>query len=205
MAQALLQRGECAAHHRADRGAGREDELQHHGAAVIQYAGQGNLCSLLIHQGYGGRLIGGELTGVSFPRGLPRVVFMTRFAPRLSVRCERQKQRHEMFAGQDMQTLIAALNPEKLLELNLQHIQANKTPQEILAMAAADNPDVAKAIYEMEQARSQMNIEQKEESRKVYQEASDRFDRIVTETVNAMAKSTKQSDVSINPDFLRRN
>ncbi len=117
---------------------------------------------------------------------------------------EIEAQRLDTLAGRDIQTLIAAMNPDKLLELHRQQMQTGRTPEELLAAAAAENPEVARALFEMQEAKRRSDRDAVAETRELYEKTMAQLERVVSETVKSMAKSTKGPDVSLNPNFPNR-
>ena len=93
------------------------------------------------------------------------------------------------------------MNPDKLLELHRQQMQTGRTPEELLAAAAAENPEVARALFEMQEAKRRSDRDAVAETRELYEKTMAQLERVVSETVKSMAKSTKGPDVSLNPNF----
>lgn len=100
----------------------------------------------------------------------------------------------KIYEGKDLQTLVALLPDEKreaLLKLNEQLATKGMSQEQILALAARDNPELARVLFE--QARTEgMDREKDWEERKGLLDAqADRLERIMNKALETTAEAAK--------------
>lgn len=119
----------------------------------------------------------------------------------LKVKAEKEKLRVKaledemnVYKGQDMKTLLAILPEDKrdaLLKFSQQDSLKNMKSDEILALAAKDNPEIARMFLENARAQSQDRSKDWEERKKLLDESADRLERIMTRALEATSEAAK--------------
>jgi len=105
----------------------------------------------------------------------------------------------KLYEGKDLQTLIAVLPDEKqagLLKLNEQLMTKGMTQEQILAVAAKDNPDLARIL--LEQARTEGKDRDKDwqERKQLLDEQAERLERVMTKALETTAEAAKGQGAS---------
>lgn len=114
---------------------------------------------------------------------------------RAKIAREDEAERIQARKGADLATLISLIDDpakrQSLLDLNKQMLTAGKTPQEILAAYAAENPDLARVLLEQEKAKSEDRDKEWAERKQVMNEAADRMERVMQRALETTAEAAK--------------
>lgn len=119
----------------------------------------------------------------------------------LAVRAEKEKLKREdqaaqikMLEGKDLQTLLAVLPEERhasLLKLNEQMMRKGLSGKDILFAEAGKNPDLARALLEMERTSRTDREKDWEDRKELLEKQADRMERIMKEALDAAAKAAQ--------------
>lgn len=109
---------------------------------------------------------------------------------------KRQDQAEEikLYEGKDLKTLIAALPEEKhaaLLNLNEQLMTEGMTQEQILAVAAKNNPDLAHILLEQTRMENKDRDKDWEERKELLEAQAERLERVMTKALDATADAAK--------------
>lgn len=107
---------------------------------------------------------------------------------------EIEKERIAAFSNQDITALIAALPPERaqsLMEMHARLQEANLTPEQMLARAAATNPEAAKALGQMLAANAAKDKETNARLDKQSSEWAGHLEKVMRASVQAIGKASK--------------
>lgn len=94
----------------------------------------------------------------------------------------------------DFKTLLSVLPPEQhasLLALNEQELKKGRSAVELLALEAGKNPDLAKALYEMERAKREDREKEWAERKDLLKDLGDRIERITKAALETTAEAAK--------------
>lgn len=116
---------------------------------------------------------------------------------------EHQKGQAEIFAGHNIQTLIALLpdnaQRQQLMELQRQTATAGQSPEQILALAAATSPAAAAALAKMRELKREDLEREFTDRKKISDEAAARLEKVLTEALRAMADFSRPKVTPIVP------
>jgi hypothetical protein len=114
---------------------------------------------------------------------------------RLRIEREDEAARIAARKGADLTTLLSLIDDpakrQSLLELNKQMQTAGKSPAEIMAYYAAENPDLARVLLEQEKAKSGDRDKEWNERKEVMNEAADRMERIMQKALETTAEAAR--------------
>ena len=117
---------------------------------------------------------------------------------------EHQKAQAELFAGYDIKTLIALLpdnvQRQQLLDLHRQTTMAGQSPEQVLAMAAANSPAAAAALAKMREIKREDMEREFKDRKQVSDESVARLERILAEALKAMSEYSRPSAGHFWPD-----
>ncbi len=106
-----------------------------------------------------------------------------------------QKAQAELFAGYDLKTLIALLpdnaQRQQLLELHRQTAMGGQSPEQMLALAAANSPSAAAALARMRELKREELEREFKDRRSLSDEAVTRLERVLSEALKAMAEFSR--------------
>ncbi|MGJ3242379.1 MAG: hypothetical protein ACFE0O_05415 [Opitutales bacterium] len=105
-----------------------------------------------------------------------------------------EKERIAAFSNQDITALIAALPPERAQSLMAMHArlqEANLTPEQMLARAAANNPEAARALGQMLAANADKDRETNARLDKQSSEWAGHLEKVMRESVKAIGKASQ--------------
>jgi hypothetical protein len=128
----------------------------------------------------------------------------------LKVRAEKNRVQHdalkaqaELFAAQDIKTLIALLpdntQRQQLIELQRQTTLAGQSPEQILALTAAHSPAAAEALARMREIKREDLEREFKDRKQLSDESAARLERILSEALKAMAESSRPKITTLYP------
>jgi len=119
----------------------------------------------------------------------------------LQVRAERDRQKLAVekehldnVEGRGIQTLIAGLPPdqaEHLLKLQALQNEQGRSPEELLALAARDNPDLVRILGQMQETKLARDRESADRQRDDMRDLMDRFERTLTKAMETTSDAAK--------------
>jgi hypothetical protein len=109
---------------------------------------------------------------------------------------EHQKARAELYAGYDIKTLLALLpdnaQRQQLLDLQRQTDMAGKSPEKILALAAANSPAAAAALAKMRELKREDLEREFKDRKQISDESVARLERILSDALKAMVEYSRK-------------
>ena len=104
-----------------------------------------------------------------------------------------EAERLQIYSQADIRSLIATLpeaEAQRLLKLQEQEAAAGKSPEQLLAEAAASSPQAAAALEAMMRAKKD-SLSDKE---RLYREHTDRLESLMSKALDAVAEASKRSN-----------
>jgi hypothetical protein len=116
---------------------------------------------------------------------------------------EAQKAQAEFLAGCDIKTLIALLpdnaQRQQLLDLQRQTAMAGQSPEQILALAAANSPAAAAALAKMRELKREDLEREFKDRKQLSDESVGRLERVLSDALKAMADYSRPKITSVHP------
>jgi hypothetical protein len=110
------------------------------------------------------------------------------------IKLRKQADQMALYEGKDLQTLIAVLPEAKqaaLLDLNNQLMTKGMSRDQILALAAKDNPELARVLLEQARAENEDRDKEWDERKRLLDSQAERLERIMTKALETTAEAAK--------------
>lgn len=127
-------------------------------------------------------------------------------AEKFKLEYEEQKAQAELLRELDIKTLIALLPDDdrrkQLVELQRQTSMENKTPEQILAMAAQSSPAAAEALARMREIKREDLEREFKERKQLSDESVARLERVLMEALKAIAEFSRPKVAPVIPGMV---
>jgi hypothetical protein len=121
-------------------------------------------------------------------------------AAKMAQRRQDERERAEIYAGKDIQTLIAlipdAAHRDQLLALHRQTLRAGQSPEQLLAEAAGQSTAAAEALARMRELKREDLEREFNERKKLSDESAARLERVLSDALKAMSEFSKHGGSS---------
>lgn len=104
------------------------------------------------------------------------------------------REQADTYKDLDLKTLLSLLPPEQhasLLALNEQELKKGRSAAELMALEAGKNPELARALHEMERAKREDREKDWEERKDLLKDLGDRIERITKAALETTAEAAK--------------